>query len=182
MNKTSFFACFIGVAIGLLSSCSYFGETTYEDKEVDDLYSIRLPEYLAVSENLNADASFQYQNENRDFCIVIRYDQKEILDRYQPDFSLEDFFDVSLEQLQLVLEDPQVPEHDSLSLHGNPCFLATINGVFKGDPLTYRLAVVEGENHIFQLLTWTLSDLYPAYEEDMNRILQSFEVKKVDSL
>ena len=168
----------MGLALWGFTSCSYFTETSFVEKKVDKLYAVQIPPYMEVSDKLNADASLQYQNNNRDFCVVIRHSEKEMLARYQPDFVLEDFFDVTLEQLQLGLDRPEVPEHDSLSLHGNPCFIATLTGVFKGDLLTYRLAVVEGETHIFQLLTWTLTDKYAMYEEDMNRILQSFTIAR----
>lgn len=138
------------------------------------LWSVEVPSGLVAETRLNEDAPLQLHSLDNDFFVVVRKDAREMLEEAQPDFVLEDFLDLSIERLIQDLAEPKVPDHFSDSIHGLPAHIAQVEGKFKTDQLTYRLALIQGEVYIYQVLVWIPTDKTEVYQAFMDRIIESF--------
>ncbi len=138
------------------------------------LWSVEVPSGLVAETRLNEDAPLQLHSLDNDFFVVVRKDAREILEEAQPDFVLEDFLDLSIERLIQDLTEPKVPDHFADSIHGLPAHIAQVEGKFKTDQLTYRLALIQGEVYTYQVLVWIPTDKTEVYQAFMDRIIESF--------
>jgi len=163
------------IALALFfSACSKIATEGYRDLEVSNLFTIEVPNYLQETTALNKDAECQFQNSRKDLCLLVRKNAWEELSRRQPDFILEDFYDVSIEQLKSNLDGIHAPAPDSISLNGLSAFRGTLSGNFKGDKITFNISTIAGNHYLYQLLIWTSQEESEQYASDIERVIQSF--------
>lgn len=161
--------------LGVCMSCSPVSSVEFQTREISSLISLDIPNYLNETTELNEDAVCQFQNSPKDFCMIVRKNSWEELQRRRPEFVLEDFYDVSIEQLKGNMERIDAPAPDSLSLNGLPTFLGTLSGIFKGDKIVFNIGTIAGNTHLFQLLIWTTEEERELYKEDIDRVILSFK-------
>jgi hypothetical protein len=63
---------------------------------------------------------------------------------------------------------------DSLSIAGLPALVGELEGTYKGDPLKYRLALIEGDSMLYQVVCWSSLQQFAAYEPDARQMIESF--------
>lgn len=161
--------------LSLLAGCNQWHKASWHRMGEAGLWSVEVPSGLVAETRLNEDAPLQLHSSDNDFFVVVRKDAREILEEAQPDFVLEDFLDLSIERLIQDLAEPEVPDHFADSIHGLPAHIAQVEGKFKSDQLTYRLALIQGKTTLYQVLVWIPSDKAETYQSFMDRIITSFE-------
>lgn len=175
MQLLRFFSYSLIFILGVFSACSPVRSVKFQTREVSSLFTVEVPNYLKETTELNEDAECQFQNNPKDFCMLIRKNSWNELRRRRPEFVLEDFYDVSIEQLKVNMEGIDAPAPDSLSLNGLPAFLGTLSGIFKGDRIVFNIGTIAGTNHLYQLLIWTTEEENELYQEDIERMILSFK-------
>ena len=158
-----------------LSACNSWTNVEFKEREVSDLFKLELPNYFYTTDALNPEAELQLQNSGKDLCLIVRKNDWNELRMRRPDFVLEDYYDVSIEQLKADLEKIDAPGPDSISINGLAAFLGTLSGNFKGDRLIFDIGIIAGERYLYQLVLWTSEEERPTYQEDIMRIINSFE-------
>ncbi|MEM6803339.1 MAG: hypothetical protein AAF696_18170, partial [Bacteroidota bacterium] len=131
--------------------------------------------YLAETNELNEEAEAQYQNSNKNLCLIIRKNDWRELKRRRPEFVLEDYYDVCIEQLKVNLERMHAPAPDSISLNGLSTFKGSLSGSFKGDRIQFDICTIAGKRYLYQLLIWCMLEERDQYQEDIEKIIYSFE-------
>lgn len=139
------------------------------------VWSVEVPSGLVNETTLNEDATLQLHSSDNDFFVIVRKDSRQPLEDAQKDFELEDFLDLSIERLIKGLAEPKVPDHFEDSIHGLPAHIAQVEGKFKSDQLTYRLALIQGKTYLYQVLVWIPTDKIDNYQAFMDRIISSFK-------
>ena len=157
------------------SACNSWTKVEFNEREVSELFKLELPSYFNTTDALNQEAELQLQNSGKDLCMIVRKNNWNELHMREPDFVLEDYYDVSIEQLKADLEKIDAPGPDSISINGLPAFLGTLSGNFKGDRLIFDIGIIAGERYLYQLVLWTSEEERPVYQADFMRIIHSFE-------
>lgn len=163
--------------LSLIAGCNKWHKEPWQRVGETGLWSIEVPSGLVAETELNEDAPLQLHSSDNDFFLIVRKDLRQMLEESQPDFVLEDFLDLSIERLIKDLVEPKVPDHFADSIHGLPAHIAQVEGKFKADQLTYRLALIQGEAYIYQVLVWIPSDQAEIYQPFMDRIIESFKLE-----
>lgn len=158
-----------------LTGCDKWHKQPWHRMGESGMWSVEVPSGLVAEIKLNEDAPLQLHAAEKDFFVVVRKDTRQSLEDAQPDFELEDFLDLSIERLIQDLSEPKVPDHFADTIHGLPTHIAQVEGKFKSDVLTYRLAVIEGATYLYQILIWVPSDQTVLYQPFMDRIIESFQ-------
>lgn len=165
-----------GLAVLFLSGCRMM-PTQHEEKSVNDLFAITLPDYLEPVSELNEDAQVQFASKARDVYLIIRYNTYGALNagKKKPGtFNAEDYYDFHIENLLMDVSDPEAPGPKVVSLNGLKALKGYFKGNHKGDQLYYYLVMIEGQKHFYQVLLWTTQENLPLYQQDMEQIIASF--------
>ncbi|MCD8080434.1 MAG: hypothetical protein LUF04_08500 [Bacteroides sp.] len=133
---------------------------------VEDMYSISLPGYLSEANDLNEDASLQYQNMWKEFYVIVIDDLKsemqdileehELLEIYPND--LEGYSDLIWDGFEEDMDVQKITDPMDDMINGRPVKYRKINAVVEGVDVFYYFAIVEGKDRFYQILTWTLTE------------------------
>ncbi|MEO1448595.1 MAG: hypothetical protein AAFV07_03655 [Bacteroidota bacterium] len=141
----------------------------------DQSYSLRVPSDLTPVTSPDENLILQLGDAYRDFYLALRRDSIAALQRTYPTWDLMDYYDFHMENLVQDIQDAVAPGPDSVVVGGHPALYGIYQGYFKGDPLVFRLAVVEATDHQYQLLMWARQDQAEEMLPLMDSILYSFQ-------
>lgn len=164
----------------LLSSC-----LPEKDNEIriDEKYVITLPSFLTKGNDLNNEASLQYQNLMKEFYVIV-------IDESVKDFenalavnnlsesienNIEAYSDLVLKGFEATLRVKKKSKDNYTTINGMPARLLTINATIDGLDAYYSIAFIKGEKNYYQIMTWTLEKHEGQYKEKMDKILRSLK-------
>jgi len=156
----------------LFVSCN--SNTEYKPIKVKNKFSLELPDFLSEAQNLNPEASLQYQNPLKEFYVIV-------LDEPRSNFpdeagiNLEGYKDMLMENLKANLESPSFSEERDTVINGLKAKLFSLTDKTKGLEISYKFAYIESKNNFYQILTWTLANRKDKFSADMDRIIASFK-------
>lgn len=167
-------------AMLIFTSCRT-GET--EEVVVNGLYKIDIPSYMDKGLQLNEDASLQYQNLLLEVYTVVidepKQDYYDALDggwydEYSRD--LKGYTDIARENL-MSQNDVDVTfssEMKSITVNGMPAFMMDYTAEFEGMEIFYLSTIIEGEDHFYQVMSWTANRNKEDYRLDFEKMVNSF--------
>ena len=172
---------FVLITLLYLNSCQ-IGEAD-QTVEVDNKYSLVIPSFLNEVDNLNEEASLQYQNLLRSFYIIAIDETKNeiqkalvqgnLLDVYANDIQgYSDLLLAAFEQSVAISEKSEIV--DTL-VNNMPARLVTIKGRVENIDVFYSLGFIEGKTRYYQILAWTVKGKEDQYKDEMNRIMYSLK-------
>lgn len=152
-----------------------------------ELYYFEVPSYMVQDTELNEQASSQYSflqtrgKKTLESYVIVLSETKEEIESYQLSqrFTALSYWHLSAENIGEGLSSYRVlTKKPSIVLH-NSMYLTTgkIKGKFGKIGVVYELAVYEGKKAFYQVLTWTLTNQYKYFAEDMHKIILSFNEK-----
>ncbi|MFT5778789.1 MAG: hypothetical protein ACI837_001745 [Crocinitomicaceae bacterium] len=173
--------CFVGLTLGAFGQ----GETFYDLKEVQGLYSVEIPDFMESSAELNDQASLQYSNLYEEkYIIVIDENKQEFIDVFT-ELELYDseksVIDNYAEQQYEIISDEAEIDHQSMlvSLVVNDLpmrrknFDAKVDGIL--EDISYFFAFVEGEESLYTIMAWTLGSKKSEFIDEVDVIMTSFQ-------
>jgi len=164
-----------------LSACS----NNTQKIKVGDKYSLVLPDYLSETDELNDDASLQYQNTEKEFYTIVIdenkqelfdiIDQSELLAGYQK--NLEGYSKLLLDGLIADAGLAVAPKVQDETINGLPAKILSTTLDADGFRVYYKIAMIEGKADFYQVMTWTMESNATEHEEEMEGIVRSFVEK-----
>lgn len=142
------------------------GEVAYESIIVDQQFSLEIPDYLERQESMNSDAPLQRANVYESTYLIGRYDTLP-----EGELDLEAYY---LNTFQQILPGVPVPYPDTIQIDGKLALHVQTRGSFSNRTLIYDLTLIQSENFLYQILSWTEEKEAPKYLDDMERIWRSF--------
>ncbi|MFK7926283.1 MAG: hypothetical protein AB8H47_30325 [Bacteroidia bacterium] len=151
------------LCFGALIGCS---EIAYESIIVNQHFSLEIPDYLELQENMHADAPLQRGNVYESTYLIGRYDSLPagVID-------LEAYY---LNTFQQILPGAPVPYPDTIQVDGKLALHIQTAGSHSNRALIYDLTLIQGESFLYQILSWTEEKEAPKYLDDMEKIWKSF--------
>lgn len=154
--------------------------------EVNGEYRLSLPKYMRKTDNLNEEASLQYQNIFKEtYTIVIDEAKDDFVDmftelgEYDENISLiKNYRNV---QRQLFSESMYVDKEstpESLEINGMEAEMVDIDGRVDGidEDISYFLTFVEGKKKVYMIMSWTMTSRKDTYEPIFDGIAKSFRL------
>ena len=151
----------------VLFSCKY----SYKDETINvkNEYTMTVPDYLSVAENLKPGADFQYSNRYRNMYVVVFSDKK--------DKDFQTYYNEQLTGIKKVLDKPMVNDSLPVELKGAKGIHTEIAGKMSGEMIYYSILTLETKDKFYQECIWTRGeDRKLKYGKDIERILLSFKL------
>lgn len=156
--------------------------------EDSGLCQLEIPAAMELMERLNPDATIKYgevrQEEDKVYenYVLVLPETYEEIESYELDveFDLETYNQACLDKLTNGLASFADYTIEDTQLDGSSAKIQKLVGTkqVKEDlsiDIFYELAVVKGKKGYFQILSWTLADQRSVYEEDMDKMTNSFQ-------
>jgi len=183
MRKTIFFI----LTIFLLQSCNSGEEE--QMISVGNKYSLSIPSFLTKVNNLNDDASLQYQHAWKEFYVIAIDESKDEMQNaliennltYTYKNNIEGYSKLIMDVFNDGLSNPYQSELIDTTINKMPAKLTTLSGTVEGIDVFYSIGIYEGKDSYYQVLAWTLKSKQYSYKTKMNKILYSLaELKKTE--
>jgi len=159
--------------LSLLVSCN--NETAFKEVTVNNQYAISIPDYLQPCVDLHKDASFQYQNTEKDIYAIVIDERKKTMVNYDLDYDIDLYFkNIAAQPFIESIKDGKVSTPSPKQISGNKALIGEITGKIDQMPVYYKLGVVETPYAFYQIITWTRQDNKEQYESDMTKLIDSF--------
>ena len=167
LSKTALF-------IFILTSCTT--KTSFTEVNINDQYSVKLPSFLDRTDKLHKEASLQYENKEKEFYVVVIDERKKELKQYDLNFNLSSYFDsVKKQVISNGLENAVISAGKEMKIDSFNAMSAEITGKTGKEKVFYKFAVVESNEHYYQIFVWTLNDYREKYSADMDSVIYSFK-------
>src|SRR5687768_6382191 len=179
--------------IFLLSSCFNFSkkeetvaETEFKTVKTGTEYSLDVPVYLKEADNLNDDASLQYQNVFKEIYVVVIDEDKQTFidtfveaDEYDTTKSAaENYRTVQLNSFSEAIEFTAQTEPRKIRINGLDAQYVQIDGRVEGirNEISYFITYIEGNDKMYMLMAWTLKDRKEKYRQILEAISGTFRL------
>lgn len=151
--------------------------------KVEGKYSIDLPKFLEKTNDLNKEASLQYQNQIKEFYAIVIDEPKTALTNALEQNSLSGLYGNDLEGYSRLITDgmdksikiKKMPDFKDTTINGAKARLLSFEGVNQGYRIYWNLAFVEGNNRYYQIMVWTKAESKGKYKKEMTAIINSFK-------
>jgi hypothetical protein len=177
------------MTIILLQSCGSGDEE--QIITVGNKYSLSIPSFLTKVNNLNDDASLQYQHAWKEFYVITIDESKEEMQNALIEYDLTDLYENNIEGYsKLILDDFKESlsnlyqfEIIDTTINKMPAKLTTLTGTVEGFEVFYSIGIYEGKDSYYQVLAWTLKSKQYSYNTKMKKIIYSLaELKKTEDV
>lgn len=167
--------------IGLLFS-SFTTPTQWETVKINKLYSVNVPSYFNATNDLNDEASLQYENVDEEvYLIVLDENKKEFKDAVNELLEDETVSDEELLDIYAYLQFTTFASDDDFSSYLQHLEinnlkarqLDVVNHLDEYD-VSYKMACYEGKTNLYFLVTWTTLENKDRLNPDLQNIINSF--------
>ncbi len=192
MKKMHQFFSFLTICV-LFTSCNFLQPNKEDDLslekdfnivKIQNKYQIAIPKYMKQTNELNDEASLQYNNLFKENYIIVIDESKEAfitaMDEAEindPSYSvIENYRNI---QLQLLNGNISVSnEEQSKKMKINNLNAVQVSFVGKvpdvNDEIAYILTFIEGEFELYMIMTWTLKKYSKRYTGTYQKMAHSF--------
>ncbi len=179
------------ILLTALTSC-LGGSKTPENLNIDEdfklfestKFSIKIPDYLTETDDLNEDAEMQMQNMFRETYMIVMAESKSdfnfarrILDMGSDSLSYaENYMDMQLESMEESFNYKVTKSKMTHVINGMPAMTVEAGANIDGLNVVYIITTVESDNDIFYATSWTLKDrkdkYFPSFYQSLETLTQ----------
>jgi len=165
--KNSLYLILLALLGFYLPACKYSNKV--ETVNVKNEFTMSVPDYLSVADNLKEGADFQYSNRYRNMYAVVFSDKK--------DKDYQTFYHEQIGGLKKALDKPMVNDSVSISIPGAKGVHTEIAGKMGDEMVYYSVITWETKDKYYQECVWTRGeDRKLKYGKDIEKILLSFKL------
>jgi len=182
-------ACLLVIANSCLDSSgnsnnSDILNSKFDLVRINNEYSMELPSFMEVSDDLNDDASLQYQNIFKEVYVIVIDESKEEfkevfidLGDYDDSVSMvKNYKDIQLSFLKEAVEVNSVTELESSIINGLPFEIVEVDGKSEDVEVVYNIAYVDGKDKVYMIMAWTEKRRNEKNKALFQKIIKSFKV------
>ncbi len=158
-------------------------EETERTVTIKNKYSLTIPSFLTKVNNLNEDASLQYQHAWKEFYVITIDDSKEEFIKVLIDNNLTEIYSSDIKGYSDLLLDAfsesmiinSKSEIKDTLINGLPAQTVQITGCKEGINAYFSLGFLEGKDNYYYIMVWTLADKKYKYDSKMTKLIYSFK-------
>lgn len=131
-----------------------------------NMYSLTIPSFLTQVNNLNDEASLQYQHAFKEFYVITIDEPKDemhsaltennLIDLYPA--NLEGYTNLALETFKTSMTNHNQGTVTDTVINNMPAKFTSINGTVEGIDAYFVYGTYEGDHNYYQVMTWTLAN------------------------
>ena len=154
--------------------------------KIDDEYRMHVPKYMKENNNLNPDASLEYQNPIKDVYTIVIDESKEgfitmftEMEEYNKNLSVaENYSDIQYQILGENIEIISKKDPKNLKINGLDAEMGELTGKVDGVlfEVTYHLTFIEGNEKVYMVMSWTRDSKMDKYRSTFEQTAKSFEL------
>ncbi len=148
-------------------------------------YSMALPDNMTENKSLNEEASLQYADLTGEFYVIVIDETKlsvdsalrdaGLLGKKKSDTSLWiSFADLMVKNYKNSVQDFKEFHQQERTINGLRALQNTFEGKVDSYDVYYVINFIEGKDHLYQIMTWTMTKYKDRYQEKMDHMLNSF--------
>lgn len=147
-----------------------------QEVHVKNKFSISLPSFLESTRQLHPYASLQYQNLRQELYFIVF----DVIDHLDEDFSelavnIDDLFELTVSDFTGKIYLNNISEITEIEINGLNARKVDINGSMGGGNAYILIALVEGKNDFYAIMSWTTARNKIRYEKIMKEAIYSFD-------
>lgn len=150
---------------------------------MNNRYSIELPKFLNKTNNLNDDASLQYQHIWKELYVIVIDELKREFSDMLNSYSLNSTYSNNVDSYFSLVETSikelgrDYVKHSTIDTRINnlPAIITSFDINIDGDDTSWILGVFEGHNTYYQLVICTSNDKRLKYHDLSKKIINSFK-------
>jgi hypothetical protein len=152
----------------------------HETITIKKKYSVVLPSKFEKVNNLNEEASLQYQYLPEEFYVIVIDEPKTAFEAAMKsngsglNGNLEDYYNIVKTNFEGFLENLKIYDEKRTTINGNKAVVFSVSGEFQGMGIFYRYALIQGKSDFFQVMVWTEKARETKLKPNMDSIIQSF--------
>lgn len=151
-------------------------ETTFSEVNINNRYSIQMPSYMKPCNDIQKDASLQYQNLEKDIYAIVIDEKKITMQNYDLNFNLDTYYNnISSQGFSESIKNGKISIPGRQEINGHKALIADITGKLEDNEVYYKFAVVETPYEFYQIMTWTRASHRDKLEKDMTKMIESFK-------
>lgn len=175
-----------GDAKSLLEQLEKAAEVKYNVQKIDGLYSMKIPDFMTESTVLQPDASLQFNNLYKEKYIIVLNEPKDEIKAFSSDYGVYDDKKTDLENYAAMrvnlLKESGITIHSEPKLkgsmiNGRKALSTTFSASMPALPedIAYYFTYIEGADHFYMIMSWTLFSRKDAYTEEVKVMAESFK-------
>lgn len=154
---------------------------------IAEKYSMKLPSSLSKSEDLNENASLQYQNVFKELYTIVVDETKESVDPIlasdtTASTNLDKYTQLLKTNFEKTLTNFKCSEIEKSLINGLDAQTYSITGTIDNIDVYYDVAFVEGKENYYQILVWTKLNQKEEYSKTIKEMIASFKELKNKNL
>jgi hypothetical protein len=160
--------------IVFLTACNH--PAKFNLVNINNKYSIEVPEYMEPATELKTEASLKYKNLEKDEYIIVIDESKSDFVHYNLKYNLENYFKtVAAQPFISSITHVKISQPIKKSVNGYNALEAELTGDINKNPVYYKLVIIETGKRFYQILTWTGVDYKEKHLPDMDKSIDSFK-------
>lgn len=154
-----------------LFACSY-KEGLFPQQDSKGRFELHLPDFVSPTSRFTDKTDFQFQNRFRSFYVIVLASEKDGDESSLSDYAEREIVILNSGVDSVASDTTFVwPIQDLDAVH----YKADLH--IDGELLTYRLAFTEDKKHFYSIVIWTLESRKEQFEELMEEITYSFNLR-----
>lgn len=145
---------------------------------IKDLYTIEVSSTLAALQDLQPEASLQYGNKFKELYIVgIEQNKNEFNQEIELLGKTGDLSGFENEVLSHYVSEKnyQLLNQKNIQIHGLDAKILDVTAQVQGIDIYYKIGIIEGKDHYYRIISWTLKKYQEAQNENMEKMIVSFK-------
>lgn len=163
----------------LLSAITIFScnrKTEFVEVEINNRYTVSVPDYLKPCKDLQKDASMQYQNSEKGIYALVIDEKKKTMQDYDMNYDIDTYFNSIAKQGFIeAIKNGKISVPGRQEINQNKALIADITGKLDQTDVYYKLAIIETPYTFYQILSWTSAENKEKFEPDMIKMIESFK-------
>jgi hypothetical protein len=159
-------------------------EKDYQTIEINNLYSLKVPNYMKEYKNLHPDGSLNYANIYKEtYSVVIDEKKDEFVDVFKSLGEFDDnksvivnYTDVQKKMFTEAIDDIKIEDFELTDINNYPARQIKVSGDSEGTRIFYIISFIEGKDNVYMIMSWTLEERSKKYENTLESINNSFKL------
>jgi hypothetical protein len=156
-----------------------------QEVNIEGRYAMSVPDYMTPGDDLNDEASLQYQNIYKEmYVIVIDEPSQDFIDVFldlgEYDTSKTPLQNYAAAQMESIRSNMKTVSHESrlreVKTGCGTAMVYDVSGFQEGieEEMGFTVAFVHGRLNLYMIMTWTFKKSQAQYQADMNAMIVSF--------
>lgn len=189
----AYISLFFGFALSLIlmqgcDATSSGGSSDLVEAKIKNSYSMMIPSNMTSTKELHDEASLQYMNELKELYVIVIDEEKDSIGSMLEELEGLEVFNkdrtlvgqmMDLQMLNMRMSSTIAEEQDEESLKVGQFdamrkeLVATVPGI--NESVGYFLTMIEGKNHVYTVMQWTLASEKDNQRQMFKDMVQSFK-------